>query len=171
VARCFDLAVDWRQEYGTDVVIDIVCYRRFGHNETDQPHFTQPAMYDAIDKHPGTITLYREQLAAEGVVDEAWIDGEVAAFDAAVDEAFERVASDFICRCLHPPPALHEQTCCWLVSSAVWPQSCVSQVAVLTTSAIHRWVVYGNACKVDGGDGARRVERDWFVRSAVGGRG
>ncbi|KZV92557.1 2-oxoglutarate dehydrogenase, E1 component [Exidia glandulosa HHB12029] len=56
------LAADWRAKYKKDVVIDIVCYRRYGHNETDQPHFTQPRMYQAIEKHPSPLTLYSKFL-------------------------------------------------------------------------------------------------------------
>ena len=50
------------------------CYRRFGHNEGDEPSFTQPLMYAAIKKHPPISEIYGERLIAEGVVDQAWID-------------------------------------------------------------------------------------------------
>ena len=45
VVRCFELAADWRQKWKSDIVVDIVCYRKFGHNEIDEPMFTQPLMY------------------------------------------------------------------------------------------------------------------------------
>ncbi len=54
--------------FGTDIVLDIVCYRRHGHNETDEPAFTQPIMYRAIKEQPTTRALYAERLAAEGAV-------------------------------------------------------------------------------------------------------
>ncbi|KAF8976851.1 2-oxoglutarate dehydrogenase E1 component [Entomortierella lignicola] len=60
------LAADWRKEFHTDVVIDLVCYRRHGHNETDQPSFTQPIMYKAINKQPHVIDNYVDQLVKEG---------------------------------------------------------------------------------------------------------
>ncbi len=62
------LALDYRQEYKRDVVIDLVCYRRHGHNEADEPAVTQPIMYQAIRKHPTTVQLYTQRLIAEGVV-------------------------------------------------------------------------------------------------------
>jgi 2-oxoglutarate dehydrogenase E1 component len=89
VAKCFDLAVEYRQEFGTDVVIDIVCFRRNGHNETDQPKFTQPTMYGEIDKHPGAIHLYKEQLVAEGVASAEWVEAELEAYDATACDAFD----------------------------------------------------------------------------------
>ncbi|EJU03084.1 oxoglutarate dehydrogenase [Dacryopinax primogenitus] len=58
------LAADWRAKWKKDVVIDLVCYRRYGHNETDQPSFTQPRMYKAIEKQPTVLTQYTKQLIA-----------------------------------------------------------------------------------------------------------
>ena len=68
VVFCARLAAEFRMEFGTDVVLDIVCYRRHGHNETDEPAFTQPIMYKAIKGRPTIRTLYAEQLAGEGLV-------------------------------------------------------------------------------------------------------
>ena len=68
VVFCAKLAAEFRMEFGTDFVLDIVCYRRHGHNETDEPAFTQPIMYRAIKARPTTRTLYAERLAAEGSV-------------------------------------------------------------------------------------------------------
>ena len=62
------LAIDYRYEFGKDIVIDLVCYRRRGHNETDEPSATQPLMYQAIRQHPTTRSLYAEKLIKEGVV-------------------------------------------------------------------------------------------------------
>ena len=64
------LAMDYRYEFGKDVVIDLVCYRRRGHNETDEPSSTQPLMYETIRKHSTTRTLYAQKLVAEGVVEQ-----------------------------------------------------------------------------------------------------
>ena len=65
------IATEFRQKFKTDVVIDMFCYRRFGHNEGDEPAFTQPLMYEKIRSHPTTRHLYAQQLIAEGVMDEA----------------------------------------------------------------------------------------------------
>ncbi len=65
------VAMDFRNEFQKDVVIDLVCYRRSGHNETDEPSGTQPLMYQKIREHKTTRTLYAEKLVAEGVLAEA----------------------------------------------------------------------------------------------------
>tara|TARA_B110000438_G_scaffold300534_1_gene353160 strand:- start:155 stop:2056 length:1902 start_codon:yes stop_codon:yes gene_type:complete len=64
------LATDYRYEFGKDVVIDLVCYRRRGHNETDEPSSTQPLMYEVIRKHSTTRALYAQKLVAEGVLEQ-----------------------------------------------------------------------------------------------------
>jgi 2-oxoglutarate dehydrogenase E1 component len=71
VAFCAQLAFDFRKEFRRDVVIDLVCYRRHGHNEADEPAATQPLMYQNIRARKTTRELYAEQLAAEGVIDAA----------------------------------------------------------------------------------------------------
>ncbi|WP_328797056.1 2-oxoglutarate dehydrogenase E1 component [Luteimonas deserti] len=68
VVFCAELAYDFRQQFGKDVVIDLVCYRRHGHNEADEPAATQPLMYQVIRKHKTPRELYTAQLVAEGVV-------------------------------------------------------------------------------------------------------
>ena len=91
VVWCSQFAAEFRQEFATDIVLDIVCYRRHGHNETDEPAFTQPIMYKAIRDLKTTRTKYAEQLIAEGVITEAesqaiWDEfnnGLEAAYDAA----------------------------------------------------------------------------------------
>lgn len=69
------LACDYRMAYGKDVVIDVVCYRRYGHNEGDEPYFTQPLMYERIKNRPPLDRLYAEQLKEEG----AAVDGDIEA--------------------------------------------------------------------------------------------
>lgn len=68
------LAADWRMKFQSDVVVDIVCYRRHGHNEIDQPSFTQPRMYSAISRQPSTLSLYSGSLAREGCLEESEIE-------------------------------------------------------------------------------------------------
>lgn len=71
VARTLETAIEWRHEWGTDVVIDMICYRRLGHNEMDQPMFTQPKLYKAITKHPPTLDVYEKRLIEEGTLTKA----------------------------------------------------------------------------------------------------
>ncbi|MCB0420915.1 MAG: 2-oxoglutarate dehydrogenase E1 component [Bdellovibrionales bacterium] len=72
--RAIDMAVRFRQEFKQDVVIDLICYRRFGHNEGDEPAFTQPLMYDVIKKHPTLMKLYGEQLQKKGLLSQQEFD-------------------------------------------------------------------------------------------------
>jgi len=68
VSRALETAIEWRHEWGTDVVIDMICYRRNGHNELDQPMFTQPKLYKAITRHKATLDIYENRLIEEGVM-------------------------------------------------------------------------------------------------------
>ncbi|WP_286848584.1 thiamine pyrophosphate-dependent enzyme, partial [Sphingobacterium sp. UBA7253] len=71
VVYAINLAVEYRQKYKTDVFIDLLCYRRFGHNEADEPKFTQPLLYKIIEKHPNPKEVYAKKLITEGSIDEA----------------------------------------------------------------------------------------------------
>ncbi len=75
VAYVASLALEYRQKFKKDVVIDLVCYRRWGHNETDEPSYTQPLMYARIKDHPSAATLYGEKLVREGTVTKEVLDG------------------------------------------------------------------------------------------------
>ncbi|MDR2838961.1 MAG: 2-oxoglutarate dehydrogenase E1 component [Azonexus sp.] len=68
VALVTQLAIEYRQTFGKDVVVDIICFRKLGHNEQDEPMVTQPLMYKVIAKHPGTRKLYGDKLIAEGTL-------------------------------------------------------------------------------------------------------
>ncbi len=68
VVLATQIALDYRIEFKKDVVVDIVCYRKLGHNEQDKPALTQPLMYKKIAKHPGTRKLYADKLAAQGTI-------------------------------------------------------------------------------------------------------
>jgi 2-oxoglutarate dehydrogenase E1 component len=67
VRYCSELAFEFRQQFKRDVVIDMVCYRRHGHNEVDEPAYTQPTMYDLIDDHQSVAKAFQQRLIAEGV--------------------------------------------------------------------------------------------------------
>ncbi|KAJ0524602.1 putative oxoglutarate dehydrogenase (succinyl-transferring) [Helianthus annuus] len=74
VVHACELAAEWRQTFHTDVVVDIVCYRRFGHNEIDEPSFTQPKMYKVIRNHPSALEIYQKKLLETGQVTKEDID-------------------------------------------------------------------------------------------------
>jgi 2-oxoglutarate dehydrogenase E1 component len=79
------LALEYRQTFRHDVAIDIVCFRKHGHNEQDTPAITQPLMYKKIAQHPGTRKLYAERLKAQGVADEAYSEGLISDYRKAMD--------------------------------------------------------------------------------------
>jgi 2-oxoglutarate dehydrogenase E1 component len=83
------VATEYRQAFGKDVVIDMFCYRRFGHNEGDDPTMTQPLMYKRIKALPSTREIYARRLIAEGVATAEEIDGMVSDFAAFLDAEFE----------------------------------------------------------------------------------
>ena len=83
------LALDYRQTFGADAVIDIICYRRHGHNEGDEPAFTQPVMYAAIRDQKTTATVYAEKLIAEGSFTKEDIEAQRQAFDDHLEQAFQ----------------------------------------------------------------------------------
>src|SRR5438105_566324 len=89
VVHCARIATEFRQLFHKDVVIDMFCYRRFGHNETDEPSFTQPLMYSAIKDHPTTLALYATRLVAEGTLKESDVQVMLRAFNAQLDSEFE----------------------------------------------------------------------------------
>jgi 2-oxoglutarate dehydrogenase E1 component len=93
VTFCCKMAIEFRQRFNRDIVIDMWCYRRFGHNEGDEPSFTQPLMYAAIRTHPPISQIYGQRLIAEGVVDQAWIDKTTADFIQHLETEFEAGAS------------------------------------------------------------------------------
>lgn len=63
------MAMEFRQKFGRDVFIDLLCYRKYGHNEGDEPRFTQPKLYKTIEKHPNPLDIYNQKLLAEGLVE------------------------------------------------------------------------------------------------------
>ena len=89
VVHAARVATEFRQLFHKDVVLDIFCYRRFGHNEGDEPMFTNPAMYKNIKGHKTTLQLYTERLVADGLIPEGEIEDMKAAFQAQLNEEFE----------------------------------------------------------------------------------
>jgi multifunctional 2-oxoglutarate metabolism enzyme len=99
--RAMKLAYDFRQQFHKDVVIDMLCYRRHGHNEGDEPSLTQPRMYKAIKEHRSVRKIYTETLLRKGDIDpkeaEEWLDQ----FQSKLQEAFDRTKED------KEPPSAH----------------------------------------------------------------
>ncbi|HEX9858274.1 MAG TPA: 2-oxoglutarate dehydrogenase E1 component [Paracoccaceae bacterium] len=89
VVHAAKVATEFRQTFHKDVVIDIFCYRRFGHNEGDEPMFTNPSMYTRIRRQKTTLQLYTERLVADGLIPEGEIEDMKAAFQARLNEEFE----------------------------------------------------------------------------------
>jgi len=87
------VAVEYRQQFAKPVVIDMFCYRRFGHNEGDEPSFTQPLMYKKIRSHPSTLEIYSKKLISEGVVTEGEVEKMKADWRARLDAEFEAAQS------------------------------------------------------------------------------
>jgi 2-oxoglutarate dehydrogenase E1 component len=83
------VATEYRQKFQKPVVIDMFCYRRFGHNEGDEPSFTQPLMYQKIRSHPTTLEIYAKKLIGEGVVTEGEVEKMKADWRARLDAEFE----------------------------------------------------------------------------------
>ncbi|MGC8202177.1 2-oxoglutarate dehydrogenase E1 component [Aliiroseovarius sp. PTFE2010] len=89
VVHAAKVATEFRQKFHKDVVIDIFCYRRFGHNEGDEPMFTNPQMYKNIKRHKTTLQLYTERLVADGLIPEGEIEDMKAAFQSRLNDEFE----------------------------------------------------------------------------------
>ncbi|MGD9804005.1 MAG: 2-oxoglutarate dehydrogenase E1 component [Hyphomicrobiaceae bacterium] len=86
VVHVAKIAIEFRMRFQKPVVIDMVCYRRHGHNESDEPSFTQPLMYRKIRSHPITSDIYGKRLVEEGVIEQAELDSLRAAYRSRLDE-------------------------------------------------------------------------------------
>ena len=88
------IATDFRLKFNRDVVIDLICYRRFGHNEGDEPSFTQPLMYKKIRSHPSPVKVYGEKLVNEGSISNDHLNNSIKKFKDLLNEQFEN-AKDY----------------------------------------------------------------------------
>ncbi len=100
------LAAAYRSKFKKDVVIDLVCYRRYGHNEGDEPYFTQPLMYDRIKSRPSPHELYAQQLIEAGVADDRTVDQLMGTQMAKLEAAYQEVHDS---SCLFPQPRCFEE--------------------------------------------------------------
>lgn len=88
--RAMDMAVRYRQEWGRDIVINMICYRRYGHNEGDEPAYTSPIMYDIIRKHPTLREIYGKRLVVESTIDQATYENMYQARMDEIQKIFEQ---------------------------------------------------------------------------------
>ena len=89
VVHCARIAMEFRHKFNRDVVLDMICYRRFGHNEGDEPSFTQPMMYTKIKKHPTTLNIYASKLIKEGTIVREEFDNMKLQFKNLLEEQFK----------------------------------------------------------------------------------
>ncbi|MDC1148374.1 2-oxoglutarate dehydrogenase E1 component [Pelagibacteraceae bacterium] len=89
VTYCAKVATEYRQKFKRDVVLDIFCYRKYGHNEGDEPSFTQPLMYKKIKEHPSTLQKFADRLISEKVLTKEEFEAENNAYQKRLDEEFE----------------------------------------------------------------------------------
>jgi len=89
VVHCAKIAIEFRQQFNKDVVIDMICYRRFGHNEGDEPSFTQPLMYKKIRQHPTTLNVYGVKLVENGIINQEEFDKMKKEFSNLLDEQYK----------------------------------------------------------------------------------
>jgi 2-oxoglutarate dehydrogenase E1 component len=99
VVHAIHFAVEYRQRFQRDVYIDLLCYRKYGHNEGDEPRFTQPLLYKAIAKHPNPREIYNQKLLGEGLVGTSIVKEMEAEFKAMLEENYDeskKIAKNFI---------------------------------------------------------------------------
>ncbi len=89
VVHCARIAMEFRQKFNRDVVLDMICYRRFGHNEGDEPSFTQPVMYKKIKKHETTLNIYANKLIKEGTISKEEFNSMKMQFKNLLEEQFK----------------------------------------------------------------------------------
>jgi len=94
VVHCAKIAIEFRQKFNKDVVIDMICYRRFGHNEGDEPSFTQPLMYKKIRQHPTTLNVYGNKLIEEKTISKTEFDEMIKNFKNLLEEQY-KTAKDY----------------------------------------------------------------------------
>jgi 2-oxoglutarate dehydrogenase E1 component len=125
-----EIALDFRMQFQKDVVIDLVCFRRHGHNEQDEPMVTQPLMYKLISQHPSTRKLYADKLIGQGVIRPEEPDELIKAYRAALDGGYH--TNKTILANYHPPYAVNWEK----FRGAKWTQSVDTTVPVPQLKAL-----------------------------------
>uniref|UniRef100_A0A8C5U5W4 2-oxoglutarate dehydrogenase complex component E1 n=1 Tax=Malurus cyaneus samueli TaxID=2593467 RepID=A0A8C5U5W4_9PASS len=137
-----NVAAEWRSTFHKDVVVDLVCYRRNGHNEMDEPMFTQPLMYKQIRKQKPVLQKYAELLISQGVVNQPEYEEEIAKYDKICEEAHARSKDEKILHIKHwldsPWPAGTPPGCAWGSAGLFWTLPHMTQVAPEVTIRLSR---------------------------------
>ncbi|HEX7771597.1 MAG TPA: multifunctional oxoglutarate decarboxylase/oxoglutarate dehydrogenase thiamine pyrophosphate-binding subunit/dihydrolipoyllysine-residue succinyltransferase subunit, partial [Pyrinomonadaceae bacterium] len=167
--RVLQIALDYRQQYNKDVVLDLVGFRRLGHNETDEPSYTQPLMYARVKAHPGVRTVYAKRLIKEGVVTEEevknLIDERVRRYEEALANAKRKVAEEP----KHPHQRVEELDGSEVVPTGVSPEtirSIAHKIAVVPEGFhVNPKMVGQLARRAKMGDGGAPL--DWAFAEAI----
>jgi multifunctional 2-oxoglutarate metabolism enzyme len=167
--RVLQIALDYRQEFNKDVVLDLVGFRRLGHNETDEPSYTQPLMYARVKAHPGVRTIYAKKLIKEGVLTEdevaKLIEQRVRGYEEALANAKKAVAEEPA----HTQPQVEEPDGSTIVSTganAEMIRSIAHSIAVVPDSFnVNPKMVGQLAKRAKMGEGT--IQLDWAFAEAV----
>jgi 2-oxoglutarate dehydrogenase E1 component len=145
------LALDFRQEFGRDAVIDMYCYRRYGHNEGDEPAFTQPDLYARIDKHPSVAQRYKSELLVSGVLSEDDAASLETEFELRLEMALQQVKAI-------EQEKKGDSHACFSESTAVFqPEYTSSSAATAISEEMLKKIV----------DGLTRVPDDFYVQPKI----
>jgi 2-oxoglutarate dehydrogenase E1 component len=155
VVRVARLAFDFRQAFHKDAVVDLICYRRHGHSEVDDPSITQPAMYDRIDVRPSVRKLYAEALVRRGDIGERQVQGALRDYQGHLERAFTETRALSVAHSPTPVDAVDAQ-------SAAAPQ-----VATAITEATARHVIASQTCLPAGFSVHARVAPQLQRRTAM----
>ncbi|HYV84084.1 MAG TPA: multifunctional oxoglutarate decarboxylase/oxoglutarate dehydrogenase thiamine pyrophosphate-binding subunit/dihydrolipoyllysine-residue succinyltransferase subunit [Pyrinomonadaceae bacterium] len=167
--RVLQIALDYRQEFNKDVVLDLIGFRRLGHNETDEPSYTQPLMYARVKAHPGVRTVYAKRLIKEGVVTEEEVNNLIAERVRRYEDALANAKRKVTEEPSHSQPRVEE-----LDGSAVVPtgvaaetiRSIAHKIAVVPEGFhVNPKMVGQLARRAKMGDGSTAV--DWAFAEAV----
>jgi multifunctional 2-oxoglutarate metabolism enzyme len=167
--RALQIALEYRQEFNKDVVLDLIGFRRLGHNETDEPSYTQPLMYARVKAHPGVRAVYAKRLIKEGVITEEELNELIAErvrrYESALENAKRKVKEEPV----HPQPEVIEMDGSDVVPTGVDPEIVKSigrKIAVVPEGFnINPKMVGQLARRAKMGDGAIPV--DWAFAEAI----
>ena len=167
--RALQIALDYRQEFNKDVVLDVIGFRRLGHNEADEPSYTQPLMYARVKAHPGVRTLYAQRLIKEGVLTDGELNGLIEKRVRLYEEALENAKRKVKQEPVSPQPQVEEMDGSSVVPTGVEAPTVTTiahKIALVPEGFnINPKMVGQLARRAKMGDGA--VGLDWAFAEAV----